>query len=314
MMTEQPRRAAFAAFGTSVDLVMWAASDRETKELLDIVQGRAKRWERLFSRFLPESELSRVNRETGQWVPVSGEFLEVVAQAREGYIATGGRFDPTILSSLERAGYDRPFVDIATCSFARPEEAIDSHCQSATMLDIDLDESASSIRLPAGLRIDLGGIAKGAFVDSVDDLMIRRPGVILDAGGDIRVWGTPGEDDVWRVGVQHPGVLDRDIAELELQVGASVAIATSSTRTRSWGAGARQQNHLIDPRDRRPVSWSTPNVTVVAETVTDAEIQAKSVLISIARGEKPSYTTADFVLVAHEDGRYETITPYAAVA
>jgi thiamine biosynthesis lipoprotein len=314
MMTEQPRRTAFAAFGTTVELATWGASDRDTNELLEIVELRATRWERLFSRFLPGSELSQVNRESGHWIRVSGEFLQVVAQAREGYIATGGRFDPTILSSLERAGYDRSFVDIAACSYARPGKAIDSSCQTGSMLDIEMDESASSIRLPAGLRIDLGGIAKGAFVDSVDDLMSKRPGVILDAGGDVRIWGNPGEDKVWRIGVQHPGFLDRDIVELEIPGGPSVAIATSSTRTRSWVAGERRQNHLIDPRERRPVSWSTPNVTVVAETVTDAEIQAKSILISIARGEKPSITTADFVLVAHEDGRYETITPYAVAA
>jgi thiamine biosynthesis lipoprotein len=182
------------------------------------------------------------------------------------------------------------------------------------MLDIELDETASAIRLPAGLRIDLGGIAKGAFVDSVRDLLRGFPGVLLNAGGDIRAWGTPGSKDTWRIGVEHPGDLAQDIAELELDAGPSIAVATSSTRTRTWQVGEDRKNHLIDSRTHQPVPYATPSVTVVAETATVAEIQAKSILISISRGEPIPYTNADFVLVAHEDGRYEAITPYADVA
>lgn len=313
-MDETPRTRVFPAFGTSVDLLMWGMGERDADALTEAVRARAERWERLFSRFRPESELCQVNKGNGQWVPVSNDFLRVMAEAREGYIATGGRFDPTILPTLERAGYDRRFVEMAGNVAVRPDEPIDPDFRAGAMLDIELDAAASAIRLPAGLRIDLGGIAKGAFVDSVDDLMRGRLGVLLNAGGDMRAWGTPGADDTWRVGVEHPGDLDRDLVELELRAGPSVAVATSSTRTRAWLAGEERRNHLIDPREGRPVPWSTPSVTVVAKTVTDAEIHAKSVLISISRGEPIPYTNADFVLIAYEDGRYETITPYANVA
>ena len=314
MMDKEPRTRVFPAFGTSVELLLWGADERDPDELSAAVRARAERWERLFSRFRPESELCQVNRGNGHWVSVSSDFLRVVADAREGYIATGGRFDPGILTTLERAGYDRRFIEMAGNAADRLDEHPDSEYRTGTMLDIELDEPASAIRLPAGLRIDLGGIAKGAFVDSVDDLMRSRSGVMLNAGGDIRAWGSPGADEIWRIGVEHPGDLERDIAALELRAGQSVAVATSSTRTRTWLAGEERENHLIDPRERRSVPWSTPSVTIVTKTVTDAEIQAKSVLISISRGEPVPFTNADFALIAYEDGRYETITPYANVA
>lgn len=313
-MTGHPRRGAFPAFGTTVELLIWGVSERETAELLERIRQQAERWEWTFSRFLPDSELNRVNRSCGHWVPVSCEFLHVVTAARDGYIATGGRFDPSILSSLERAGYDRPFAEMACHGGGRPMPPARPMPQSAGMLDFEIDDEVMAVRLPVGMRIDLGGIAKGAFVDSVDDLLRGCPGALLDAGGDIRVWGAPGSEGAWRVGVQHPGALEEDIARLELQAGASTAVATSSTRTRTWLTGAERQNHLIDPKERQPVPWSTPSVTVVAKNVTAAEIQAKSVLIAISRGEAIPYTTADLVLIAHEDGHYETITPYAAVA
>lgn len=314
MMDEEPRTHVFSAFGSSVELLLWGTGERDAKEFSACVMARAERWERLFSRFRPESELCRVNRGSGQWVSVSNDVLRVVAEARDGYIATGGRFDPAVLSALERAGYDRRFVEMAGNAAVRLDHPIDPDFRTGAMLDIELDETASAIRLPVGLRIDLGGIAKGGFVDSVDDLMRGRPGVLLNAGGDMRAWGLPGSEDFWRIGVEHPGDLNRDLAQLELRAGPSIAVATSSTRTRTWLAGVERQNHLIDPRERRPVPCSTPSVTVVASTVTDAEIQAKSVLIAISRGEPVPYSNADFVLIAHEDGRYETITPYANIA
>lgn len=312
-MDRQPGRRTFSAFGTTVELVVWGARENETDELLGAVKARAARWEQLFSRFLPGSELNQVNARSGQWVPVSSEFFSVVTNARDGYIATGGRFDPAIIASLERAGYDRPFADITDSRYARKGEVFGPGEPSASMLDIELDELASAMRLPVGLRIDLGGIAKGAFVDSVDDLMHGYLGAILDAGGDMRLWGAPGVEESWRIGVQHPAFLEQDIIQLELRTGTSMAIATSSTRSRCWRIGDELQNHLIDPREQKPVAWSSPNVTVITDTVTSAEIDAKSILISIARGEAWPHTTAELVFIAHEDGTYETATPYAAV-
>lgn len=314
MMFDQSRRHAFPAFGTTVEMVIWSAEPDEAEELISAVETRAARWERIFSRFLPQSELNQVNNRSGQWASVSSEFVRVMSAAREGYIATGGRFDPAILSSLEYAGYDRPFVDIANSGDAGRPGLVRPVYACGGVLEIELDEVDSAVRLPVGLRIDLGGIAKGAFVDSIDDLVRGLRGVIVDAGGDLRVWGAPGPESVWRVGVQHPGHVDLDIAQLELESDSSIAVATSSTRTRTWCLAGERQNHLIDPVAGHPVPWSTPNVTVVADTVAGAEIQAKSILISISRGEVIPYTNADLVLVAYEDGRHETITPYAAVA
>ena len=172
-----------------------------------------------------------------------------------------------------------------------------------SMLEIELDEVAGTIRLPPGMRLDLGGIAKGAFVDSVDAMMSVLPGAILNAGGDLRVWGHPGDATDWTIGVQHPGSLDEDIAQLRLPAGEPIAVATSSTRSRTWMAHSERQNHLIDPKTLRAVSWSTPSITVVAGTAVAAEVEAKSILIALARGEPIPYSTANLVLVAHEDGQ-----------
>lgn len=313
-MPEEPRHRSFRAMGTTIELTLWGVDAGRADTAARELALRAERWEQIFSRFRDDSELSRINRAGGAWMKVSSELAAVVALAQEWFVASGGRFDPTILASLERAGYDRPFAAIGTSgTIERPDFPFESS-SSRDVLAIALDQRAGAIRLPVGMRIDLGGIAKGAFVDSVEDLFVDFPGAIVDAGGDLRVWGQPGNEVIWRIGVQHPGVLDADIAELQLWAGRPLAVATSSTRSRTWLAGNERQNHLIDPRTGRAVHASTPSVTVVANTVVTAEILAKSILIASSRGEELPQAAADLVLIAFEDGRYETIAPYAAAA
>ncbi len=313
-MSEEPRRRSFRAMGTTIELTLWGVDESAGDAVSRELEWRAQHWEQVFSRFQDDSELSRVNRAGGGWVKVSPEFVAVVALAQKWFVTSAGRFDPTVLGALERAGYDRTFDAIdSPGTIARPDSPLES-ASSRDVLAIALDEGTGAIRLPAGMRIDLGGIAKGAFVDSVDDLFMGFPGAIVDAGGDLRVWGRPGAEPIWRIGVQHPGVLDADIAELQLWAGRPLAVATSSTRSRTWLAGNERQNHLIDPRTGRAVFSSTPSVTVVANTVVTAEVLAKSILIASSRGEEPPRAAADLVLIAYEDGRYETIAPYAAAA
>lgn len=300
--------------GTTIELVLWGVDSSLADVVVTELRERADRWERIFSRFRPDSELCRVNHHRGAWVSTSSPFVSVLRVAIEGHSTTEGRFDPTLLDALERLGYDRSFEELHSRGGARFEADARPPFSDRELWEIEIDQDRGAVRLPTGLRVDLGGVAKGAFVDSVDDLVGEMPGAIVDAGGDLRAWGTPGAEDTWRVGVQHPGQLSLDIANLLLPAGESVAIATSSTRSRTWFADGSRQNHLLDPRDGRAVAWSTPSVTTVAATVAAAEIEAKSILVALARGERMPDTTACFVLVAHENGSYETVNPHANVA
>ena len=154
----------FRAMGTVISLRSVGVSHATMTRALEVLQAEAARWERIFSRFDAESELSRVNRSNGESVRVSHDFLDVLDDAIAGFIQSAGRFDPSILDTLELEGYDRTFQSI------RPGDERDGperfrHVDSWKLLDIKLDFHSGTVRLPAGLRIDLGGIAKGAFVD-----------------------------------------------------------------------------------------------------------------------------------------------------
>lgn len=306
-MTDSLKRRSFRAMGTTVELALWGASDCEADSLASEVRRQAEIWETRFSRFREESELNRVNRSSGKAVMVSRTFLQVLDSARMGYMATDGRFDPAILDALEVAGYDRSFDRMIPRELWQAGPKRRRRESTAVFADIEIDWGQATVRLPSEMRIDLGGIAKGAFVDSVMHLFGGVPGALVDTGGDLAIRGIAPDGDIWRVGVQHPGNPAADLTQLTIPGGTAFGVATSSARVRSWRTTSGRACHLIEPRTGQPIEQEAPSLTVVADTVTQAEIETKSILLSIIRGEIPRPIHAHFAIVAYESGHYESI-------
>ncbi|HYM16660.1 MAG TPA: FAD:protein FMN transferase [Dehalococcoidia bacterium] len=241
---------------------------------------RAERWlhafERRFSRFLPESELSRLNAAAGAPFRASPPLLRLVRLARDFARESGGLFDPAILRQLEAAGYDRSFEQIP---LARPPDP--RHAASrATWRNIVVDAPHHTITLPADAGIDLGGIGKGWAVDRV--AAILGSPCLVNCGGDVFAAGVPPKRGAWRVGVADPFAPDDDLLVLAVE---DRGVATSSSVKRRWKVGDRYLHHLIDPRTGGPSESDAVQVTVVARTAVLADYHAKVALLSgVQRG------------------------------
>lgn len=266
--------------GTHVHLIGVRASDEsDTEALLDIAQARIHHLEARWSRFLPTSELSRINACAGTRTPVTPETFDLVAAAVDGWNRTGGLFDPTLLASIEWAGYDRSFDELPR---DRPERAMSSPPSSSTADagcgDIELDPESGTLRMPAGLRLDLGGIAKGRDADLVATELVAAglPGACANLGGDVRMCGTAPGGGAWKVDIQDPTCTTTALALLEIDDG---AIVTSTRLRRRWLVDGVEHHHLIDPRTRLPAFKGWAQVSVVAATATEAEVLAKAVFL-----------------------------------
>jgi FAD:protein FMN transferase len=248
-------RRSFPAMGTGVEILLDAPGSERAEHALERAEEEFERLEQLLSRFRPESEVSRLNR-TGRLSPASPDLVRVVELALVARASTGGRFDPTVHDAVTAAGYDRTFDEV---SAAGP--ALDSYgapCGGAVHVD------APAIELAAGVRLDLGGIAKGYAADRVADSLAVAGPCLVNAGGDLVVRGGS-----WLVGVAE-GIT------LELSSG---AIATSGRDRRRWLRGGVELHHLIDPATGRPAQSDLMRVTVVAETAADAEVLATAVFL-----------------------------------
>jgi thiamine biosynthesis lipoprotein len=230
-----------------------------------------------FSRFRPDSELSELNDAAGRTVTVSADLAELVRLAVDASVTTGGIFDATMIDALEAAGYDQSFELILAGrpDTLRPHGNGQEAPRAARWTGIRVDVAARTISLPAGVRIDLGGIGKGWAADRAAAMLRPFGPGMVNAGGDLLAWGDqPGAErgQGWLAAVDNPARSGDDVAWLPVIDGAA---ATSSIMRRRWAGG----HHLIDPRTGKPAETDLLSVTALAPTVVRAEVAAKVVLI-----------------------------------
>jgi thiamine biosynthesis lipoprotein len=233
--------------------------------------------EKRFTRFSEQSELSQLNRSAGNWFQSSPDLFEVVVEALDCHHKTNGLFDPSILPDLHRAGYIQSLDEIRRLG-ADPQPASRVQISASTFELIQLNSADSTIRLPAEMQIDLGGIAKGWIAERAARLLSQySTSCAVNAGGDMFLIGYPHGQDFWEVGLEDPRDPQNDISMLLLQEG---AVATSSIMKRVWKQGNKSRHHLIDPRTGEPASTEWLSVTVLAPHATTAETFAKAFLIA----------------------------------
>jgi thiamine biosynthesis lipoprotein len=312
----------FRAMNTRVEmqLAIDTAAPRLAKRVaaaqvdLETAAAHLRDLEARLTRFQPTSELSALNRASGAWFSASNTLFEVTRLATEACDASGGLFDPTILNALEAAGYDRSFDEIGQRELGPRPNAPSSHAGAR----IELDPAHHAIRLEAGARLDLGGIAKGWIVDQIiDGPLSGYPNALVSAGGDVRLRGGSESGLAWLVGVRDP----RDdmqpapaephppIAIVPLARG---ALATSGAVKRWWLVEGQRRHHLIDPRTGLPAEQSAddPSVRILSATALapccwQADVLAKLLLL-VAPEQRASlapWQTPSAWLLALEDGR-----------
>jgi len=246
-------------------------------DVLEEIAALLRSWEATFTRFGPLSELSRVNRSPGRYVLVSPRFAEVLGLALEAARATGGLVDPTLLPDLERAGYAQSRAGAEPASLhsalaAAPARAPAAPSARAAWRAVHVDGRV--VHRPPGLRLDLGGTAKGLAADRAAALLAGQATFAIDAGGDIVVGGASGTPR--RVTVAHP--LERASAfDFELTRG---AVATSGLGTRLWRTPTGYRHHLLDPSTGHSAWTGVTQATAVASSGLEAEVLAKMALLS----------------------------------
>ncbi|MFN8112335.1 MAG: FAD:protein FMN transferase [Solirubrobacterales bacterium] len=232
---------------------------------------------RRLSRFLPQSELSRLNADPRETVPVSPLMADFLGAARRAGEASDGLVDATLLPALRDAGYSASLPDrdpglLAPANAAGAPAGADP---ASRWRGIDVDAGAGTVTRPPGLEIDSGGVAKGWAADRAAAILGDAPTLAVECAGDIRISGSAGAER--RIAVTDP-FDGSTIAELRLSDG---GVATSGTGKRRWrNADGTVGHHLIDPATGRPCESGVVQATAIAPTAELAEVRAKSAVLS----------------------------------
>jgi thiamine biosynthesis lipoprotein len=270
---------AFRAMGTDCELTVYGAG---AEEFAAMGVQRVELLERCWSRFRASSELTHLNSLAGTGpVRVSDDLLTLVDIMLEAWKSTGGLFDPTVINSMNALGYDRDFASvIARDAIAAVTAQI---TRAPGMGDVQIDEEAMTVSLPAGVGVDPGAIGKGLAADIiVEELMnAGADGVLVNLGGDIVFAGSPGSDAPWVIAILDERLPldsdDRVVRHLEFEAGTDHgAVATSTTLKRVWADG---RHHVIDPRTGDVARTDLVQATIAASSGWWAEVAATTALL-----------------------------------
>lgn len=232
--------------------------------------------EQRFSRFLPVSEISELNRSSGEWFRVSSDLMDMLQLSLQYHNETHGIFDPSILLELKQIGYDRSMDDIRMHG-ARTNTSASSWTSRPALHQISFNHTDSLVRLPLGMEIDLGGIAKGWIVKKAAELLHTYvDACAVSAGGDIQFIGQPLDGFDWDIYLEDPRDTVQMLAQMHIPAG---GVATSSVMKRKWMQGEKARHHLIDPRTGQPAQTQWLSVTVISPDVVESDVYAKTILI-----------------------------------
>ena len=259
--------------GTDMLACVNNGTDQPPAELVD-VPAWFEEWEQILSRFRPESELSHLNRASNSTVEVSETLWQVFQSALSAEQLTEGLVTPTVAEAVVMAGYDQDFASLprqqkAGLIPARPTRPLSL---------VQWDETSHSLRLPPGVHLDFGGIAKGWAAGQAVERLKNLGSALMNCGGDIAISGPLANGSPWEVGIYKP--FDRESGYQDmLFFEQACGVASSATDRRRWMQGGQLRHHIIGPRTGQPAETDVVHATVVAPTAVEAEAAAKSVLI-----------------------------------
>lgn len=233
--------------------------------------------EREFSRFLPDSALSQLNRD--KEITPSQTFRTVFTKAKKLYEETDKIFNPTI--RLDLLGYDKDFSQHQT--FTAKEGQLNTDFSQAKLTD--------KITLPPNQKLDFGGFLKGYFCD----LAIQNlPSAIVNLGGDIRTTGEPRDFQIY-----NP--INKQSITVSLQ---DQALATSGTYKRKW----KDKAHILTDKNQNPDS-DLASVSIIATNAETADAYATAAFIlgSKKATELLKRKKLDYIFVQKDGNLIQTI-------
>jgi thiamine biosynthesis lipoprotein len=210
---------------------------------------------------------------------VSRECFDALVAAHAAYLETGGLFDPRVLRTLEAYGYDTslPFESRRLSLPAAPAAAPRRRGFGRRTWRPRFDADRLAVRIGRE-PVDLGGIGKGLAVRwAADHLRGAGRATLVEAGGDLMALGAGPDGEGWMVAVENPLGDSNPSAVLRVT---DRAVATSSTRIRSWTVGDAEVHHLIDPRTGRSADTDLVSVTVVGTDPALSEVWSKALFVT----------------------------------
>ena len=254
-------------FDTVVTMTLWGAPEG----LMEEIWAACSRYENLLSKTVEGSDVSRINAAGGKTVTVDPETWEILRRAKEISALTGGAFSITIAPVTALWSFTGVTTNTVPTDAAR--------LQAVTLVDdqqITLGEN-NTVTLPAGMQIDLGGIAKGYIADKVAALIREKAYAgIVNLGGNVYTVGRKPDGSRFSVGVTNPEATYTYKAIIYTE---DCTVVTSGTYERGFDFGGVRYHHILDPETGWPAQSDLVSATFVMDSSMTADALATACIV-----------------------------------
>jgi len=266
-------RGRFSAMGGPCEVLIDGLRRRDARAALKRTRAEARRIEARFSRYRPDSVVSRINASAGRVVEVDDECARLLDFADHLHSISNGSFDIT-------SGVLRRVWSFDGGSRVPETQAVRELLELVGWEKVEW--ARPRIRLPEGMEIDFGGIGKEYAVDRVAEELARSyvGRFLVNFGGDLRVTAPQRDKSEWQVAIERPEHEGEGIQQIPMARG---GLATSGDSRRFVLHEGRRYGHILDPRTGWPVAGAPRSITVQAETCVEAGMLSTLAVLQGAR-------------------------------
>ncbi len=272
-------RLTFPALGTNCEVQYATKDPGQAARFEQAAIAWVGAFEARYSRFRPDSLVSRINAAAGrEWIAIDPEMEQMLKLCETLHFMTQGVLDPTALPLIRLWNYkaEHPVI---------PGEAQIAEARRLTGW-AKVQRAAGKVFLPEpGMALDFGGFGKEYAVDVVAQIALDHglANVLVDFGHDLRALGAPPGRPAWHIGLEDPAKPGTPSASVALQ--GSRGIASSGDYLRCFTLGGKRYGHIIDPRTGWPVANGCQQATVIAATCLQAGVLSTTAFVlGVPRG------------------------------
>lgn len=260
-------------FDTIISITLY---EKNSSELIDECLSIADKYDKLFSKTNPDSDISKVNSTT-DWTPINQETFDLITSTFKYEDLSRGKFSVMCGALVDL--WDIPKRSASLPSSKEIENAI-RLCGKDTL---DVDSSTTSVRInTVGAKLDLGAVAKGYVADKMKEYLISQgveSGIIQLGGNVLTIGNNPTkESGLYSIGITKPFSNDGEVITTVTTEGDSVV--TSGNYQRYFEYGGKIYHHIIDLTTGYPADTGLNSVTVICDSSTEADIMSTILFLS----------------------------------
>jgi thiamine biosynthesis lipoprotein len=290
----------FRALGTTATVVVPDSSNADVA--LHVLRDEVEAIDRACSRFRADSELAHLHAHAGRTIKVSSLLFEALDVAYSVAERTHGAVDPTVGHAMSALGYDRDFEDIE----ARPIDMADLG-PAPGFRHLHLDRKRRAVRIPKGVRLDLGSSGKAFLADrAVGHVVdVLGSGALVSIGGDVAAAGEPPPEG-WAIGIAVDSSAPAEEVDQVVAIHAG-GLASSSTEIRTWQMGCDRVHHIVDPRSGSSATPYWRLVSAAGASCVDANALSTAAVVWGGRAVERLRPFGQAVRLLRHDGEVVTL-------